>query len=225
MVDFHPRQVNLQHVFWFGMLAAITFFVGLYIADALSLSFQDRQGVIVHAVGVTGSSIELVSIGVTVKQSEGGVGSLYASLSPTQSFSPDFQSSAVNAYFAAKKLLPEELKGKDVFIRASSSYSELGGNSGGAVLGVGIIAAVTGSTIKGDYYMSASIDSEGHTGPVAYVGEKAIFLDQLGAKALLVSDNEPALSARDPFLVPVSDLRDAACLMLEGPALERLECQ
>ena len=220
-IDF--RKVDASHVFWYGMLVALMFFVGLYIADAFSLSFQPREGVIVRAVGVSSSSIELVSISISVKPSD-SAGNLYASLSPAQSFTPDFQSSAVNAYFAAKNLFPEAFKEKDVFIRASSSFSELGGNSGGGILAVGIMAAATNSRVKEDYYMSASIDSEGNTGPVAYIGEKASFLDQYGAKALLVADNEPALSSRDPFLVPVSDLREAVCLLLEGPALEKLDC-
>ncbi|HLC45911.1 MAG TPA: hypothetical protein VJI67_03500 [archaeon] len=215
------RRVNWLAVFWAGLTIAIVFLSGAFLGGTLFFTPFEPKTVHVDAVGVTSDDrLELVDIAVSVSP---GTGNLYANLVERQNLSREFQQSLVSAFQAAKSLAPSRLNNVDVSIRVSSLYEELGGNSGGAIVALGILSAAAGSKVRQGYYVTGSVDSSGFIHRVAYVPQKARFLQEYGAKSLIVSADE-SIEGVESLTTRARTLKDAACLVLEGPVLEGLNC-
>ncbi len=155
----------------------------------------------VHASSPTESSYEYVrsiSLPVVAVSSTGegvvskllvsvaypGKGRVYFSADPLTML--DSQASARMAVLVASSILGIDYTEYDFFILINSSSLIVGGPSAGAAMTIGVIAALTNSSVRDDVAITGMINPDGTIGPVGGIPAKLRAVAKAGYKVFLI---------------------------------------
>ncbi len=155
----------------------------------------------VHASSPTESSYEYVrsiSLPVVAVSSTGegvvskllvsvaypGKGRVYFSADPLTML--DSQASARMAVLVASSILGIDYTEYDFFILINSSSLIIGGPSAGAAMTIGVIAALTNSSVRDDVAITGMINPDGTIGPVGGIPAKLRAVAKAGYKVFLI---------------------------------------
>lgn len=121
---------------------------------------------------------------LTVTIAYPGSGQIYFSSDPATEM--DTQSSARIAVLVAANFLGIDYRKYDYFFSMKSPSLIIGGPSASAVMTVGVVAAITNSTVRDDVAMTGMINPDGTIGPVGGIPDKLQAAAQAGYKVFLV---------------------------------------
>jgi len=133
------------------------------------------------AVSSTGGGV-VTNLTVTIAYP--GSGQIYFSSDPATEM--DTQSSARIAVLVAANFLGVDYRKYDYFFSMKSPSLIIGGPSASAVMAVGVVAAITNSTVRDDVAMTGMINPDGTIGPVGGIPDKLQAAAQAGYKIFLV---------------------------------------
>ena len=152
--------------------------------------------VVVQALAVANTPEGLVGHVAQVSiQEEPGSGLLFMDTQPFTQV--DMQGSARIAVRVAGSVTGIDVATRDVFIVVRSNSAIIGGPSAGALLTVGVIAALKDWTVDPRVYMTGTINLDGSIGPVGGVPEKAKAAADAGARLFLYPVGEEVSASRN----------------------------
>ncbi len=142
-----------------------------------------RASVRAPAVARTDRGYEGAVIGISVAVARGR-GDVYVSTNTLTEV--DMQASARVAAMVAADALGMNYTDFDYFFRVEADSIIVGGPSAGAVMVVGVVAALTGWEMNESVYMTGAINPDGSIGPVGGIVEKLEAAASEGAKLFLI---------------------------------------
>lgn len=148
-----------------------------------------EAGILVPAVDENNEGV-VTSVSVRVVQ---GTGQTLASIDDILFFT-DTQNSIRTAKHVAQDITGLDLSDKDIVYTITADASVIEGPSAGAALTIATIAALQGSRLRNDVFITGTVEPDGAIGKVGKVDEKAAAARDNGASLLLIPEGSGLFS-------------------------------